>query len=99
MNPGTVFVDPLMACVPSRNWRYSQACHLFVACDTPVDVLHEFAEGIGLKRCWFQRSNSGLPHYDLTASRRIAAVRAGAVELDRRQAVGHIRAWRTHLNS
>lgn len=37
------------------------------------------AARIGLKREWFQPKSS--PHYDLTASRRGRAVRAGAIEL------------------
>lgn len=46
-----------------------------------LDVLHAFAASIGLKRAWFQ-DRPGRPeraHYDLTASKRDAAILAGAI--------------------
>lgn len=58
-------------------------CHLYA--DT-VEELHAFAARIGMKRAWFQTSRSGTPHYDLTPGRRAAALKAGAVALDRKQA-------------
>jgi hypothetical protein len=45
-----------------------------------LDELHEMAAKIGMKREWFQ-DDQRLPHYDLTVSRRIKAVQAGAVEV------------------
>lgn len=48
--------------------------------DTPEE-LHEFAASIGLRREWFQE-RPGRPersHYDLTASKRDAAILAGAI--------------------
>ncbi len=89
-----VYVDPLMNCLMSRNWRYPQSCHMFVDKWTDLNVLHEFAESIGLRRCWFQNKRGSMPHYDLNARRRAAAVNSGAVELDRRDAVNIIREWR-----
>lgn len=52
--------------------------------------LHAMAHKIGLKRSWFQDKRSG-PHYDLTAFRRSAAIKAGAVELGRRDFVMKLR--------
>jgi hypothetical protein len=46
-----------------------------------LDELHAFAASIGLKREWFQ-TREGRPdkdHYDLTASKRDAAILAGAI--------------------
>lgn len=60
-------------------WKLGASCHLIA--DT-LDELHAFAARLGLKRAWFQDAASA-PHYDLTAKRRLAAVRLGAVELDR----------------
>jgi hypothetical protein len=51
-----------------------------VGAEDRLDELHKFAEGIGLKREWFQ-NRRGYPHYDLVASVRRRAVAAGAVEL------------------
>lgn len=50
--------------------------HLFAV---PVNNtrLHQFAAGIGLKRNWFQ-GRGGTPHYDVCASMRLRAVKAGA---------------------
>lgn len=75
----------------------SKWCHLF---SDQIDTteLHEFALRIGLKRAWFQEGwikLSSLPdrrdpahdHYDVTVSKRKAAVSAGAVEVDMYQAV------------
>jgi hypothetical protein len=72
--------------VPNGDWRWDRSCHLFA--DT-VEELHVFAQSIGLRRSWFQAGGGirRLPHYDLTVARRRVAVKAGAIELDRRGAV------------
>lgn len=88
----TVYVDQL------ENWgwkmrgRIVASCHMFT--DT-VDLtdLHAMAAQIGMKRAWFQQVRAA-PHYDLTASRRRAAVALGAVEVVRHEAVGIWRARR-----
>jgi hypothetical protein len=55
--------------------------------DTPAE-LHEFAARIGLRREWFQTCKSPLCtppcprwHYDVTESKRAAALAAGAQEI------------------
>lgn len=85
----TCYVDPL-----ARNgWRLGPNCHLFT--DGDLQELHALAGRIGMKRAWFQPfPQHSVPHYDLTASRRAAAVKCGAVEVDRRRAVQIWRAWR-----
>jgi len=57
-------------------------CHLFAYPVTPenLEILHEFAAGIGMRRAWFQ-NKSTLPHYDLVESRRKHAVAEGAVQV------------------
>lgn len=54
-------------------------CHLS---STPDDAdfteLHRFAQGIGLRRAWFQGD-----HYDLTPGRRAQAVKHGATQVTR----------------
>ena len=54
-------------------------CHMFA--DSLVD-LHEMAQAIGMDREWFQPLS--FPHYDVSLSRRAAAVAKGAIEVDRR---------------
>lgn len=81
----SVYVDPMMACVPNGRWRWNRSCHMFA--DT-LEELHAFALRIGLKREWFQPAKDRhIPHYDLHESRRAAAVKLGAIEVDRRRAV------------
>lgn len=58
-----------------------QWCHLFTDEKDSVE-LHQLANRIGMRREWFQGD-----HYDLTPSKRAAAIRAGAIEVDRITAV------------
>jgi hypothetical protein len=54
---------------------YTDGVHLIT--DGERDELHDFAQSIGLKRCWFQPKSH--PHYDLTTERKKnTAIRAGA---------------------
>jgi hypothetical protein len=46
-----------------------------------LEELHAMAAAIGMKREWFQPLS--FPHYDVALGRRAAAVRLGAVELER----------------
>lgn len=77
-----VYVDPLMHHGGSATFRWHESCHMYA--DT-IEELHIFARSIGLRTAWFQ--NKRVPHYDLNRSRHAAAIRAGAVQHDRRQAV------------
>jgi hypothetical protein len=54
-------------------------CHMLA--DT-VAELHDFAATIGMRREWFQPFSR--PHYDLSKARRSAAIKAGAIEVDRK---------------
>lgn len=80
-----IYVDPMMDCMPNANWRYFQACHMFTDSDDLTE-LHEFAKRIGLRREWFQ-AHYRLPHYDLTAARRVKAIELGAVSCGREKTV------------
>lgn len=90
----TVFVDPLSC----RGWRIRGRdvpnCHLFTD-EVDLTDLHALASAIGMRREWFQDARSA-PHYDLTPSRRAAALAAGAVAVDFRRAV---RIWRARRAS
>ena len=65
-------------------------CHLMA--DT-AEELHSMADKIGMKRCWFQ--NRRVPHYDICQKQKTLALRAGAIEIDRKQTVEliHKRGW------
>lgn len=79
-----VYVDPLFFHGWRLRGRPTKNCHLFTDSDDLAD-LHAMAARIGMKRAWFQ--DERVKHYDLTPSRRAAAVAAGAVEVDFKQAV------------
>lgn len=88
---GHVFVDSLR----DWGWRLGPSCHLHTLPGYEAE-LHDMAAQLGILRVWYQ-VNSSMPHYDLTFSHRLLAIKAGAIEVDRRQTVLHIRAWRTAL--
>lgn len=85
-----ILVDELFDAAGPRG--YSRWCHMGTDdhTDAGLDELHAMAMRIGMKRSWFQ-NKPRFPHYDLTPSRRAAAVRAGAVEVDAREFVERIR--------
>lgn len=75
----SIFVDAPQT-IAGRRW-----CHLF---SEDRAALHAFAARIGLKRCWFHSGRKGSwPHYDVTPAQRIAALKAGAVQADRRTTI------------
>lgn len=57
-----------------------------------LDELHAMADAIGMRRAWYQPLS--FPHYDVSVSRRRAAVALGAVVVDRRGIALHIRRLR-----
>jgi len=72
----SVYIDPLFETPHVKGWPFNWACHMRADSE---DELHAMAEKIGCRKTWFQGD-----HYDLTASRRVLAVKYGAVELGRR---------------
>jgi hypothetical protein len=96
----TVYVDN--ARIPARVGRITGRWSHLTA-DTREE-LHAFAQCLGLRRAWFQtckRSAACRPaercvhwHYDVTDSKRQAAVAAGAQPIDLHQMASIIRARR-----
>lgn len=64
-------------------------CHMLA--DT-LEELHAMAQFIDLEPEWFQ--NHGMPHYDICLAKRHLAVRAGAIQIGRRDVGALIRRWR-----
>lgn len=64
-------------------------CHMIA--DT-LEELHDMASRIGMRREWFQPGST--PHYDVCLSRRILAVKEGAIEVSQREIVAIIRRLR-----
>lgn len=74
-----VYVDRLESYTDPKGvakWVGRSWCHLYA---DSQEELHELAQRIGLKRAWFQ-DRTGFPHYDLVASKRELALKAGAVD-------------------
>lgn len=69
----TVYVDEF----PTGWGKWSGGGHML---GSDLDELHEIASRIGLKRAWFQ--DKTFAHYDLTRSKRTAALAAGAIPID-----------------
>lgn len=87
----TVYVDD--AFIPARVGRITARwCHM--AADTREE-LDAMAARIGLSMAWIQYPGTWKEHYDLTESRRAAAIAAGAVVTSRRELV----AWMTERNT
>ncbi len=80
----TIYVDELMNWGWRMRGRTVASCHLFTD-SVDLEELHAFAERLGMKRAWFQPHRIA-PHYDLTKSRRDAAITFGAIALRRREA-------------
>lgn len=71
-----VYVDPMMKCIPNRNWKWSESYHLYA--DT-IRELKTFAVKLGLRPQWYQ-CKSKLCHFDLTRNLRYKALRLGAID-------------------
>jgi len=79
-----VFVSPMQACAPSKDWHHPQ--HALLTChpDTFLheDKYHTFALGaLGLRPVWY---DAKLKAYRLTAQKRWQAIQAGAAEVKSR---------------
>lgn len=77
----TIFVDNINTYYDHSNIiikKYgTQWCHMW--CDGNEEELHELAIKIGLKRKYFQKHRI-FNHYDLIPSKRIQAIKCGAIE-------------------
>ena len=58
-----------------------------------VAALHEMAQALGIKRCWYH-SSSRYPHYDIP-KRRIAEITAKCEVVSTEEILRIIKAWQT----
>ncbi len=90
----TVYVDRIQKMYPKDPQARrlgTRWCHLFA--DSEIELM-AFAIDIGLRKEWFQKSNRGIPHFDLTASRRKMAVEQGAKEITTKEYLIHLQDYR-----
>lgn len=81
-----------MVYVDAPIWPYGRMMMCHMLADT-TEELHAMADRIGIARRWFQ-NKPGFPHYDICKSKRVLAVNAGAVEIDRKKFVELVHALR-----
>lgn len=82
----TVYVDDMYT-VPMGRFNRMKMSHMI---GTTEDELHAMAAAIGVARRWYQGD-----HYDVSMSKRTAAIAAGAVPITMRQlaAMCAVRRW------
>ena len=89
----SVYVDN--ARIPARVGRIRGRWSHLISDNPDLTELHTFAAAIGLRRAWFQPGPTGRhPHYDLTETKRAAAIAAGAVPVSWHQVPGILAAAR-----
>ena len=71
-------------------------CHMTADSREELDAM---ADVIGLRRSWIQHPGTWKEHYDVTMSRRAAAVRAGAIEITLHEATERHRRKREQLRA
>lgn len=76
-----IYVDTYIDAMLPEGWKkrlFQDGGHMF---GTDLEELHRMASRIGMKRSWFQ-SDGTFPHYDLSRSRRLHAIRLGAQPIE-----------------
>lgn len=68
-------------------------CHMLA---DSIQELHEMADRLGLKREWYQSRST--PHYDLSKTKRVLALKLGAIEIENLKVVEIIRKYRANSN-
>lgn len=69
-------------------------CHMVADSDAE---LHAMAGKIGVARRWHQKAGTEYSHYDICMSKRVEAIKCGALECDRRKVGELIQARRAAL--
>lgn len=91
-----IVVDPLFSTVPftrsstPRCFRNTLSCHMMSTLPGKEGLIEliSFARRLSLKPGWIQYPNTDLQHFDLTESKRLLAVRLGAIEVNRGWKIG-----------
>lgn len=86
-----VYVDDMQA-----SFGRMKMCHMIA--DTHEELV-QMADQIGVQRRWLQKAGTAHEHFDVSMSKRVLAVRAGAVEISRMEIGRKLRAKRLALQS
>lgn len=80
----SVYVD-----AARNDYGNMRMCHMIA---DSLEELLAMADKIGVRRKWFQQSPpASFPHFDIAQSKRALAVAAGAIEVNNRELVGHMK--------
>lgn len=66
--------------------------------DTPAELLTFAVEVLGMRATWLQEPGTAKEHFDVTATRRAEALRAGAVPISYRESALLVRAKRAGVS-
>jgi ethanolamine utilization microcompartment shell protein EutS len=87
----SVYVDDIIGCLVADNWNWTRVAHLMA--DTEKELI-AFGKRIGCKSEWLQHGRLGIPHFDVTIRMRDKAIKAGAIEIDRKKVVKLMQKYR-----
>lgn len=90
----TVYVDDAAIPASVRNGaRTHTSSWSHLTADSTGELI-EFVVRIGLKPAWIQHRGTPLEHFDVTAPKRLAAIRSGAVPITWREGAAQVIAKR-----
>lgn len=80
--------------VGTIEWPFRRMIMFHLVGDT-VEELHDMVDKIGVSRRWFQNHREdGLPHYDICKSKKVLAIKNGAIEMPDRDILKKV--WRNY---
>lgn len=77
--------------VDEARWPFGRMVMCHMIADSSEEII-AMADRIGVARRWIQKRGQPGEHFDICKSKRAAAVRAGAIELDDREFIEKLRA-------
>lgn len=78
--------DPNAVYVGSLEYRYGDMIMSHMASPN-IEALHAMAVKLGIRK-WFQEDKENLhPHYDVCKSKKLQAIKLGAIEIDDRELI------------
>ena len=79
----TIYVDQMIDNLWKIHSKHVKNCHMWS--DNNIQELFDFAERIGLKKSWIQKSRIGWVHFDLVNKYREKAISHGAIAVSNRE--------------
>jgi hypothetical protein len=67
-------------------WKFRNMIMFHMMADTEQELM-EMVDKIGVQRKWFQHHKGSYPHFDICKSKKVLALKNGAIELSDREMV------------